>query len=147
MLSKKLVGTLGVLTATALAPAAVAHATPSPAPTEAARVLTLGTQVGSEGIRSTQADGIIAVLIAAVSNPAGEPPKGHLVQGREGGAHGCPYCPHPPVGPPAAASIASDGLGVAYSLRSAGAPAGNAARATQLEPTGQEYPNLPRSSK
>jgi hypothetical protein len=60
---KKLVCTLGVLTATALAPAAVAHA----APTEPARVLTLGTQVGSEGIRSPQADGIIAVLIGMVS--------------------------------------------------------------------------------
>jgi hypothetical protein len=112
MLSKKLVGTLGVLTATALAPAAVAHAATSPGPTEAARVLTLGTQVGSEGIRSPQADGIIAVLIAAVSSPAGEPPKGHLVQGREGGAHGCPYCPHPPpYVTTAPASIASDGLG------------------------------------
>jgi hypothetical protein len=30
-------------------------------------VLTLGTQVGSEGIRSPEADGIIAVLIGAVS--------------------------------------------------------------------------------
>lgn len=147
MLSKKLVSTLGVLTATALAPAAAAHAAPSPGPTEAARVLTLGTQVGSEGIRSPQADGIIAVLIGAVSSPAGEPPKGHLVQGREGGAHGCPYCPHPPpYVTTAPASIASDGLGVSYSLRSAGAPSGNAAPATQLEPTGQEYPNLPRSS-
>jgi hypothetical protein len=147
MLSKKLVGTLGVLTATALAPAAVAHAAPNPGPTEAARVLTLGTQVGSEGIRSPQADGIIAVLIAAVSNPAGEPPKGHLVQGREGGVHGCPYCPHPPSNVTTApASIASDGLGVFYSLRSAGVPSGNAALATQLEPTGQEYPNLDGSS-
>jgi hypothetical protein len=70
MLSKKLVGTLGVLTATALAPATVAHAAPKPAPTDAARVLNLGTQVGSEGIRSPQADGIIAILIGAVSSPA-----------------------------------------------------------------------------
>ena len=67
MLSKKLVCTLGVLTATALAPAAVAQAAPSHGPTEAAHVLTLGTQVGSEGVRSPQADGIIAVLIGAVS--------------------------------------------------------------------------------
>ena len=66
MLSKKLVGTLGVLTATALAPATVAHAAPKPA----ARVLNLGTQVGSEGVRSPQADGIIAILIGAVSSPA-----------------------------------------------------------------------------
>jgi hypothetical protein len=64
---KKLVCTLGVLTATALAPAAVAHAAPSPGPTDSARVLTLGTQVGGEGIRSPQADGIIAVLIGMVS--------------------------------------------------------------------------------
>ena len=67
MLGKKLVCTLGVLTATALAPAAVAHAAPSPKPIEAAHVLTLGTQVGSEGIRSPEADGIIAVLIGLVS--------------------------------------------------------------------------------
>ena len=70
MLSKKLVATLGVLTATALAPAAVAHAAPGPAPAEPARVLNLGTQVGSEGIRPPQADGIIAILIGVVSNPA-----------------------------------------------------------------------------
>ena len=70
MLSKKLVGTLGVLTATALAPAAVAHAAPRPAPADAARVLNLGTQLGSEGIRSPQADGIIAILIGVVSSPA-----------------------------------------------------------------------------
>lgn len=69
MLSKKLVATLGVLTATALAPAAVAHAAPAPAPAEPARVLNLGTQVGSEGIRSPQADGIIAILIGVVSSP------------------------------------------------------------------------------
>ena len=105
MLSKKLVATLGVLTATALAPATVAHAAPKPAP----HVHNLGTQVGSEGIRSPQADGIIAILIGLVASPAGEPPQGHLVQGRAGGAHGCPACPHP-----AAVSIASDGIGVSY---------------------------------
>ena len=55
MLSKKLVATLGVLAATALTPTTVAHA---------------GTQVGSEGIRAPQADGIIAILIGAVSSPA-----------------------------------------------------------------------------
>ena len=91
MLSKKLVGTLGVLAATALAPATVAHAAPTPAP----HVHHLGTQVGSEGIRSPQADSIIAILIGLVSSPEGEPPRGHLVQGREGGVHGCPACPHP----------------------------------------------------
>jgi len=85
MLSKKLVATLGVLTATALAPATVAHAAPTPAP----HVHNLGTQVGSEGIHSPQADGIIAILI--------------------GLAHGCPACPHP-----AGVSIASDGIGVSY---------------------------------
>ena len=85
MLSKKLVATLGVLTATALAPATVAHAAPKPAP----HVHNLGTQVGSEGIHAPQADGIIAILIGLV--PAGgQPPQGHLVQGRAGGAHGCP---------------------------------------------------------
>ena len=73
MLSKKLVATLGVLTATALAPATVAHAAPKPAPTDAAHVLHLGTQVGSEGIPSPQADGIIAILIGLVSSPASEP--------------------------------------------------------------------------
>ena len=72
MLSKKLVATLGVLTATALAPAAVAHAAPAPAPAEPARVLNLGTQVGSEGIRSPQADGIIAILIGRGVQSAGE---------------------------------------------------------------------------
>ena len=120
MLSKKLVATLGVLTVTALAPATVAHAAPKPAPTDAAHVLHLGTQVGSEGIRSPQADGIIAILIGMVSSPAGEPPHGHLVQGREGGVHGCPNCPHPAV-----VSIASDGIGVSYPLRSSSAPSGN----------------------
>ena len=69
MLSKKLVATLGVLTATALAPATVAHAAPRPAPAEPPRVLKLGTQVGSEGIRPPQADGIIAILIGLVSSP------------------------------------------------------------------------------
>ena len=73
MLSKKLVATLAVLTATALAPATVAHAAPKPAPTDAAHVLHLGTQVGSEGIRAPQADGIIAILIGLVSSPASEP--------------------------------------------------------------------------
>ena len=142
MLSKKLVGTLGVLTATALAPATVAHAAPRPAPADAARVLNLGTQVGSEGIRLPQADGIIAILIGMVSNPAGEPPRGHLVQEREGGVHGCPACPHP-----AAVSIAGDGIGVSSRLRSSGAPSGNAAPARQVEPTSLEYPNLDGSSK
>ena len=98
MLSKKLVGTLGVLAATAMAPATVAHAAPKPAPTDAAHVLHLGTQVGSEGIRSPQADGIIAILI---------------------GVHGCPNCPHPAV------NIAGDGIGVSYPLRSSSAPSGN----------------------
>jgi len=65
MSSKKLVATLGVLAATALAPATVAHAAPQPAP----QVVNFGTQVGSEGIRSPQADGIIAVLIGLVSSP------------------------------------------------------------------------------
>ena len=72
-MSKKLVGTLAVLAATAMAPATVAHAAPKPAPTDAARLLSLGTQVGSEGIRSPQADGIIAILIGAVSSPESEP--------------------------------------------------------------------------
>ena len=96
MLSKKLVGTLGVLAAAALAPAATAQATPS----SDARVAP-GTQVGSEGVKAPQADGIIAILIGVV------PPKGHLVQGMEGGAHGCPACPHPPpvVIAPAASTI------------------------------------------
>ena len=102
MLSKKLVATIGVLTATALAPATVAHAAPTPA----SHVHHLGTQVGSEGIHAPQADGIIAILIGLASSPAGEPPQGHLVHGRAGGAHGCPACPHP-----AATSIASDGIG------------------------------------
>ena len=65
MSSKKLISTLGVLTAIALTPATVAHAAPKPAPTDNARVLNLGTQVGSEGI--------IAILIGVVSSPAGEP--------------------------------------------------------------------------
>ena len=69
MSSKKLVATLGVLTATALAPATVAHAAPSPASADAARVLNLGTQVGSEGVRAPQANGIIAILIGVVSSP------------------------------------------------------------------------------
>ena len=98
MFSKKLVGTIGVLSATALAPATAAHAAPSPAPTEAAHVVDLGTQVGSEGIRSPQADGIIAVLIGLAVSPAGEPPKGRLVQGRPGGRSWLPRWPaHPPV--------------------------------------------------
>ena len=59
MSSKKLIATLSVVAATALAPATVAHAAP--------QVTGLGTQVGSEGIRSPQADGIIAVLIGVVS--------------------------------------------------------------------------------
>ena len=136
MLSKKLVGTLGVLAATAMAPATVAHAAPKPAPTDAAHVLHLGTQVGSEGIRTPQADGIIAILIGMVSSPASEPPQGHLVQGREGGVHGCPNCPHP------ATNIASDGIGASYRLHSSGAPSGNASPATQLVPTRLDYPNL-----
>jgi hypothetical protein len=74
MSSKKLICTVGVLTATALAPATVAHAAPQPAP----HVLALGTQVGSEGIRSPQADGIIAILIGLVTSPAGEPPQGRI---------------------------------------------------------------------
>jgi hypothetical protein len=143
MLSKKLIGTLGVLTATALAPATAAHAAPSPAPSDATRVLDLGTQVGSEGIRSLEADGIIAILIGAVSSPTGEPPEGHLVQGREGGVHSCWNCPHPASSVTTTpASIASDGLGVSYRLRGAGAPSGDAAPATQLEPTTLEFPNL-----
>jgi hypothetical protein len=72
MLTKKLVATLAVITATALAPATVAHAAPTPAP----QVRTLGTQVGSEGIRSPQADGIIAVLIGLVSSPPAQGPIG-----------------------------------------------------------------------
>jgi hypothetical protein len=59
MLSKRLVGTIGVLTATVLTSPVVADASPSP---------------GS----------------------VGEPPNGHLVQGSDGLAHGCPNCPHPP---------------------------------------------------
>ena len=70
MLSKKLVATLGVLATTALAPATVAHAAPRPAPAKRAHVLNLGTQVGSEGIRPPQANGIIAILIGLVSSPA-----------------------------------------------------------------------------
>ena len=50
MFSKKLVCTLGVLAATAMAPANAAHAAPKP-------VVDAGTQVGSEGI--------IAILIGA----------------------------------------------------------------------------------
>jgi len=69
MLSKKLVATFAVITATALAPATVAHAAPKPTPTNAAHVLNLGTQVGSEGIRGPQAEGIIAILIGMVSSP------------------------------------------------------------------------------
>ena len=55
MSSKKLVATLAVLAATALAPATVAQAAETPAPKRPAPVLTPGTQVGSEGI--------IAILI------------------------------------------------------------------------------------
>lgn len=52
MLSKKLVGTLGVLTATVLTSPAVADATPSRSSMEAGRrVVLAGTQVGSEGVR------------------------------------------------------------------------------------------------
>jgi len=142
MLSKKLVCTLGVLTATALAPATVAHAAPRSAPTDAARVLNLGTQVGSEGVRSPQADGIIAILIGLAAGAADEPPQGHLVQGCEGGVHGCPACPHP-----AAVSIASDGIGVSYPLRSSSAPSGDAAPAEQIEPTGLDHPDLNGSSE
>ena len=119
MFSKKLIATLGVLAGTALAPATVAHAAPKP-------VVDTGTQVGSEGVRAPQADGIIAILIGLAASPDSQPPEGHLVQGREGGAHGCPACPHPAV-----ANIATDGIGVSY------------ARPTQIEPTKQEYPNLP----
>ncbi|HYH89904.1 MAG TPA: hypothetical protein VEX67_11755 [Solirubrobacteraceae bacterium] len=71
-MSKKLVATLGVLTATALAPATVAHAAPKPAP----QVHNLGTQVGSEGIRAPQADGIIAILIGLVASPPAQGPIG-----------------------------------------------------------------------
>ena len=69
MSSKKLVATLGVVAATALAPASVAHAAPTAAP----QVRNLGTQVGSEGVRAPQADGIIAILIGLVTRPADEP--------------------------------------------------------------------------
>ena len=72
MLSKKLVATLAVLTATALAPATVAHAAPKPAPTDAAHVLHLGTQVGSEGIRAPQAEAS-SILIGFMPSPASEP--------------------------------------------------------------------------
>ena len=88
MFGQKLLGTIGVLAATALAPATAAHA----APAEAPHVVNRGTQVGSEGVRSAQTDGIIAVLIGATA-----PREQHL-------AHGCPYCPHP-------ANIATDGIG------------------------------------
>ena len=136
MFSKKLVGTIGVLSAAVLAPATAAHAAPSPAPTAAAHVVNLGTQVGSEGVRAPEADGIIAVLIGLAVSPAGEPPEGQLVQGRPGGVHGCPACPHPPVDVTTRpAGVATDGIGVGYRLRSAGAPSG-------IEPTSQEFPNI-----
>ena len=89
MLSKKLIATLGVLTATALAPATVAHAAPSPAPTDAAHVRNLGTQVGSEGVRAPQANGIIAILIGLVSSPPASD-KGPVVPGLRAASRAAP---------------------------------------------------------
>jgi hypothetical protein len=57
MSSKKVFATLGVLAAVALSPAPAAHAASH------------GTQVGSEGVRSSQADGIIAILIGVRLEP------------------------------------------------------------------------------
>ena len=60
MFSKKLVATLAVVAASAIAPAGAAAGTPERA------VAAPGTQVGSEGVRAhpaPSADGIIAILI------------------------------------------------------------------------------------